>query len=111
MTCPLDSTGGGAPAIHKSRDQPVSEVPAPQSFTMCSHLVQVNWTKAQFEALKRTIMEFGNDFMHINSLRGLSVTRKSLVTYWNLLVWSFYGEGNVASNRLESQVSSSQTLA
>lgn len=111
MTRPRDSDGGGAPDTQESRDEPAPEVLAPQNLSMRCHLVQLNWTQTQFEALKRSIMEFGNDIMHINSLRGLSVTRKSLVAYWNQLVWFFYGEGNATSNRLESQVSFSQTWA
>lgn len=55
----------------------------PKNLTMGCHLAQGKWTKAHFEALKCSIMEFSNDFIHIHLLRGFSVTRRSVVGYWN----------------------------
>ena len=105
----MRSRGGGlgsAPADYEAQDEPPPEVPAPKKLMMGCHLAQVKWTKAHFETLKCSIIEFSTDFIHINQVRGLSVTRRSVVGYWNQLVWSLYGESNPTCNRLESQVSS-----
>ena len=45
-----------------------------------------------FQDLKYSIMEYAKDFMHVNDVRGHSSTRKSIVGYWNQLIWRFYAE-------------------
>lgn len=76
----------------------------PLDLTMECHRVQVNWTKAHFETLKFSIVGFAKDFIHVNQVHGLTVTRKTIIGYWTMLIWNFYGDGNPTSNRLESQV-------
>lgn len=95
--------------VDKRHNEPASEVPAPKKLMMDCHLWQVKWTKTHFETRNCGIIEFASDFIKTNNARGLSVTRKSIVGYWNQLIWRFYGEGNPTCNRLESQVSSSTT--
>ena len=73
-----------------------------------TRIVQVKWTKAQFEMLNYSIVEFATSFIQANQIRGISVTHKSVVCYWNLLVWTLYGEGSRTGNRLESQVNPPQ---
>ena len=108
MARPRGAHGGGEFATDSPPTESVPGASVPESLTMRCHLHQVRWTAAHFDTLKHSILEFANEFLRTNEVRGLSVTRKSIVDYWNLLVWSFYGEGNMTSNRLESQVCSFQ---
>ena len=108
MARPRGAHGGGELAINSPPTESVHEASASEKLIMRCHLVQVRWTAAHFDTLKQSILEFANEFLRTNEVRGLSVTRKSIVGYWNLLIWSFYGEGNMTSNRLESQVGSFQ---
>ena len=96
--------GGGDLATDSPPTESVHGASASEKPIMRCHLVQVRWTAAHFDTFKYSILEFANEFLRINEVRGLSVTRNSIVAYWNLLIWSFYGEGNATSNKLESQV-------
>lgn len=109
MMRPSSDRGGDAPAFDRPQPEPAPGLPAPQKLTMSCHLVQVKWTKSHFENLKYSIIEYAKDLIHINDVRGFSVTRKSIMGYWNQLIWTLYGEGNATCNRLESQVSSPRT--
>ncbi len=109
MTRPSSGPGEGAPAVDRPQPMPAPGLSAPQNLTMRCHLIQVKWTKSHFENLKYGIIEYAKDLIHINDVRGISVTRKGIMGYWNQLIWALYGEGNTICNRLESQVSSFKT--
>ena len=104
MARPRGAQGGGELAIDSRPTESAPEASAPEKLTMRCHLIQVRWTATHFDKSKYSILEFANEFLRINEVRGLSVTRKSIVGHWNQIVWSFYGEENTTSNRLESQV-------
>ena len=103
--------GGGELATESPPTESIPEASASKKLTMRCHLIQVRWTATQFDKSKYSILEFANEFLRINEVRGLSVTRDSIVVYWKLITWNFYGEGNTTSNRLESQVYSPQIQA
>ena len=104
MARPRGAHGGGEFSTDSRLTESVPEASAPEKLTMRCHLIQVRWTATHFDKFNYSILEFANEFLRINEVRGLSVTRKSIVGYWNQVVWSFYGEENTTSNRLESQV-------
>ena len=104
MARPCGVHGGGQLVTNSPPTESVPGASAPEKLTMRCHLLQVRWTATHFDTFKYSILEFANEFLRINEVRGLSVTHNSIVGYWNLLVWSFYGEGNTNSNKLESQV-------
>ena len=104
MARPCGAHGGGKLATDSFLTESAPEASASEKLTMCCHRIQVKWTTAHFEALKYSILDFAAEFMHINEVRGYSVTHKVIVCYWNIFVWSLYGDGNTTSDRLESQV-------
>ena len=108
MARPRGAHGGGELATDSPLTESVPEASAPKKLTMRCHLIQVRWTATHFDKSKYSILEFANEFLRINEVRGLSVTRDGIVVYWKPIIWSFYGEGNTTSNRLESQVYSPQ---
>ena len=111
MVRPRQAHGGGALATDSPPTESIPEASASKKLTARVHLLQVRWTATNFDKFKYTILEFANEFMRINKAQGLSVTHKTIVCYWNLLVWSFYSNGNAISNKLESQVCSPQIQA
>ena len=104
MAHPRGAHGGEKLATDSHPTESVPEASASQKLTTRCHLIQVRWTATHFDKSKYSILEFANEFLRINAVRDLSVIRKSIVGYCNLLIWTFYGEENVISNRLESQV-------
>lgn len=95
---------GDDPAANSSQNEPAAEAPGPEILMGC-HLIQINWTKEHFETFNYTIIEFSISFIKANQVKGLSVTRNSVVGYWHQLVWRLYGEGNATCTVLEAQVS------
>ena len=87
-----------------AQNEPALEVENNQRLKMSCHLRQVNWNRKFFENFNCNILAFASDFINLNKARGITVTFKTTVGYWNQLVWRLYGDGNVTSNRLESQV-------
>ena len=92
------------PATNDYQDEPASEARSLKVHRMNCHLIQVQWTKEHFEKFRWTILEFSTSFMHENEVNGSSVTRNSVVGYWNQLIWSLYGEKNATCTVLEAQV-------
>ena len=109
MASPRTTRRGGKLLFHPDNG-PISEALDAQKPTTTCHLFQVNWRKAHFEKFKCSIVEFAKDLIHINDVRGLSVTHESVRVYWKLLVWSVYGEGNSTCTTLESQASPNRVL-
>ena len=97
--------GGGELATDSPPTESVPKASDSEKLTTRCHLNQVRWTATHFDKSDYSILDFANEFLRINEVRGLSVTRRSSVAYWNLLVWSTYGEGNKVSNKMESKVS------
>ena len=104
MARPRGAHDGGDSATESLPTESVPGASASEKMTMKCHLLQVRWTAAHFDTRKYSILEFANEFMRINAGRGLSVTRETIVVYWTMIIWSFYGDGNTTSNRLKSQV-------
>ena len=92
------------PATNDHQDEPASEDRSLNIYEMSCHLIQIRWTKEQFEKSRCTIIGFSTCFMHQNEANGLSVTRNSVVGYWNQFIWSLYGEQNALCTVLEAQV-------
>ena len=109
MTPAHRGRGEDHPAPNIPENEPAPEAPSSEIPQMDCHLIQINWTKENFERFKYTIIEFSISFINANKAKGLSVTRNSVVGYWHQLVWRLYGEGNATCTVLEAQVSLTYT--